>query len=152
MSRALPFLFAIAVLVLVLIFVCPLVFRPGVEPPPDLRFLSPYSMAFALSNQNVTPVRNLEYTCEVSRLVLAGGAVLGNAKVVTRGAMRNLPGRRAIPVRCQTAYLVRGHLQALEYQLTLKYRAYPWPQDRTSLYRIAAQIDAQGQVTAWKVQ
>ena len=54
--------------------------------------------------------------------------------------------------RCQTAYLVTDPLKAVEYKLTVKYRAYPWHRQHTDVYRIAAQIDSSGQVTGWKLE
>lgn len=69
-----------------------------------------------------------------------------------RGAVPKLGGRRAMAARCETAYLVTEPLKAVEYKLTLGYRAYPWPQRRTDVYRIAAQIDRSGQVTGWKLE
>jgi hypothetical protein len=46
---------------------------------------------------------------------------------------------------------VNGPVKAAEYTLTLTYRAYPWPQLRTGVYRFAAQIDGTGHVTGWKL-
>ena len=48
------------------------------------------------------------------------------------------------------AYIQNAPLKAAEYQLTLKYRAYPWPRLRTAVYRIAAKVNGEGQVTGWK--
>jgi hypothetical protein len=48
------------------------------------------------------------------------------------------------------ACIANTPLKAAEYQLTLEYRAYPWPQLRTAVYRIAAKLNGQGEVTGWK--
>jgi hypothetical protein len=144
-------LLAAAALFAAAVFIFPVVFRPAVEPPADIQFGSPFSVGVQISNQNVTPLTDVAYTCEVSNLTLADGSVIGNAKVVTRGSIRRIRGRQGVPARCEMAYLQNAPLRAAEYQLTLKYRAYPWPQLRTAVYRIAAKLNAEGQVTGWKL-
>ena len=144
-------LLSMAVLFVTVAFIFPIIFKPGVEPPTELQFGSPFSMAVQISNQNVTPLTDVEYSCEVSKLTLANGSAVRDAKVLVRGAIRKIPGRQAIPARCETAYIVNAPLKAAEYKLTLTYRTYPWPQHRTRVYRIAAQINGNGQVTGWKL-
>jgi hypothetical protein len=128
----------------------PVLFRPGVEAPADVEFGGPFSVGVQISNQNVTPLTDVVYTCEVSNLTLADGSTIGNAKVLTRGSIREIRGRQAVPARCEMAYIQNAPLKAAEYQLTLKYRAYPWRQLRTAVYRIAAKLNGEGQVTGWK--
>jgi hypothetical protein len=140
-----------ALLFVIVVFVFPIVFKPGVEPPTDLQFGTPFSMAVQISNQNVTPLTDVEYSCEISKLTLANGSPVTDAKVLVRGAIRKIPGRQAIRASCETAYIVNAPLKAAEYKLTLTYRPYPWPRQRTSVYRITAQINGNGQVTAWKL-
>jgi hypothetical protein len=133
------------------VFIFPFVFRPGVEPPAPSPFASPFSILVQISNQNMTPLTDVEYSCEVSKLSLANGSIVGDAKVLVRGAIRKMPGRRAIAARCETASIPHTPLSALEYQLTLAYRMYPWPQRRTTVYRIAAELNGHGEVTGWKL-
>jgi hypothetical protein len=130
--------------------ILPILFRPGVDVPADVAFGSPSSVGVQISNQNVTPLTDVAYTCGVSNLTLADGSIVGNAKVLTRGSIRRIRGRQGVPVRCEMAYIQNAPLKAAEYQLTLKYRAYPWPQLRTAVYRIAAKVNSEGQVTGWK--
>ena len=144
-------LLSLAVVFVTVVFVSPIIFKPGVEPPTELQFGTPFSMAVQISNQNVTPLTDVEYSCEVSKLTLANGSAVRDAKVLIRGAIRKIQGRQAIPARCETAYIVNAPLKAVEYKLTLAYRTYPWPQHRTSVYRITAQINSNGQVTGWKL-
>jgi hypothetical protein len=108
-------------------------------------------MAVQISNQNVTPLTDVEYSCEVSKLTLANGSAVTDAKVLVRGAIPKIQGRQAIRARCETAYIVNAPLKAAEYKLTLTYRTYPRPQHRTSVYRVAAQMNGNGQVTGWKL-
>jgi len=140
-----------AVVFVSVVFIFPIIFEPGVEPPAELQFGSPFSMAVQISNQNMTPLTDVEYSCEVSKLTLANGSAVTDAKVLIRGAIRRIRGRQAITARCETAYIVNAPLKAAEYKLTLTYRTYPWPQHRTRVYRIAAQINGNGQVTGWKL-
>jgi hypothetical protein len=140
-----------AVLLVTVVFIFPVVFKPGIEPPAPSPFASPFSIVVRISNQDVTPLMDVEYSCEVSKLALANGSIAGDAKVLVRGAIRKMPGRQAIAARCETAYIPNAPLSALEYQLTLAYRMYPWRQRRTSVYRIAAELNNQGQVTGWKL-
>ena len=140
-----------AVLFVTVVFILPIVFKPGVEPPTQLQFGSPFSMAVRISNQNVTPLTDVEYSCEISKLTLATGAEVTDAKVLIRGILRKIQGRQAITARCETAYIVNAPIKAAEYKLTLTYRMYPWPQHRTSVYSIAAQMDGNGRVTGWKL-
>ena len=139
-----------AVLFVFVVLIFPVLFRPGVDPPAEVQYGSPFSVGVQISNQNVTPLTDVAYTCEISNLTLADGSILGNAKVLTRGSIRRIRGRQGVPARCEMAYIQNAPLKAAEYQLTLKYRAYPWPQLRTAVYRIAAKVNGEGQVTGWK--
>jgi hypothetical protein len=121
-----------------------------VEPPEDVQFGSAFSVGVQISNQNVTPLTDVAYSCEVSNLTLADGSKVENGKVLTRGSIRRIRGRQGVPATCEMAYIPNAPLKAAVYQLTLKYRAYPWPQLRTAVYRIAAKLDGKGEVTGWK--
>jgi hypothetical protein len=144
-------LFMIAVLAITVVFVFPLVFEPRIDVPTDLRFSSPSSLAVQISNENLTPLTDVEYGCETSKITLANGSEVSDARVLTRGSIRKIPGRRAIIARCQTAYLLTAPLKAAEYKLTITYRASPWRRLRTSVFHIAAQFDKNNQMTAWKI-
>jgi hypothetical protein len=143
-------LVSLAVLFVGLILIFPLVFRPRVDAPTDLPFGSASSVSVQISNQNVTPLDDVEYSCELSKLTLANGSATNNEKVLTRGVIRKIPGRRAVTVRCESAHILTVELKAAEYTLTLRYRPYPWPKPHSSTYRIAAQINSNGQVTGWR--
>jgi hypothetical protein len=143
-------LVSLAVLFSGLVFIFPLVFRPRVDAPADLPFGTASSISVQISNQNFTPLDDVEYSCEVSKLTLANGSAVLNAKVLTRGVIRKISGRKAVAVHCESAYIVTFPLKAAEYSLTLRYRTYPWPKLHSSVYRIAAQINSNGQVTGWR--
>ena len=143
-------LLGVAALFVAGVLILPIISRPAIEPPADVQFGGPSSVAVQISNQNVTPLTDVVYTCEISNLTLADGSIVGNVKVVTRGSIRKIRGRQGVPASCEMAYIANAPLKAAEYQLTLKYRAYPWPQLRTAVYRIAAKLDGKGQVTGWK--
>jgi len=53
----------IAVLFVTVVFVFPLIFRPGVEPLTGSPFGAPFSMAVEISNQNLLPIKDVEYSC-----------------------------------------------------------------------------------------
>jgi hypothetical protein len=145
-------LLVIAVLFATIVFIFPIVFKPGIEPPTQSAFASPLSMTVRISNQNpFIPLTDVEYSCEVSKLTLATGDEVTDAKTLIRGTVRRFEGRRAIAASCDTAYIVNGPFKAAEYKLTLTYRMYPWPQHRTSVYRIAAQMDGNGHVIGWSL-
>ena len=144
-------LLSMALLFATVVFIFPIIFKPGVEPPAELQFGRPFSVAVQISNQNVTPLTDVEYSCEVSKLTMANGSAVTDAKVLVRAAIRKIQGRQAIGAHCETAYIVSAPLKAAEYKLTLTYRAYPWPQHRTSVYRLVAQLNGNGQVTGWKL-
>ncbi len=143
-------LIIMAVLFVTVAFVFPLVFRPRLEPPAELQFGSAFSVVVPIANHNMTPLTDVEYTCEISKLTLADGSAVTDARVLTRGAIPKIPGRKAVAAHCGIAYIVTHPLKAAEYKLTLTYRAYPWHQLRTSVYYIDARIDGKGQVTGWK--
>lgn len=143
-------LLGMAAILVAFVFIFPIVFKPGVEPPADVQFGSPFSVGVQISNQNVTPLTDVSYACEVSKLTLADGSTVGNVKVLTRGSIRKIRGRQGVAARCEMAYIQNAPLKAAEYQLTLEYRAYPWPQLRTAVYRITAKLNGEGQVTGWK--
>lgn len=144
-------LLCVVVLAITVVFIFPLVFGPRIDVPTDLRFSTPSSLTVQISNENLTPLTDIEYGCETSKITLANGSEVSDAKVLTRGNIRRIPGRRAVVARCQTAYLLTAPLKAAEYKLTITYRAFPWRRLRTSVYRIAAQFDKNSQMTAWKV-
>ena len=103
-----------AVLFVTVVFIFPVVFEPSVEPPAPSPFASPFSIVVRISNQDVTPLMDVEYSCEVSKLALANGSIAGDAKVLVRGAIRKMPGRQAIAARCETANLRRYGFQHVE--------------------------------------
>lgn len=152
LSRPYRLLLMMTVLFMIVVFIFPIILTPVVEPPTQLPAGSALSMAVRISNQNpFTPLTDVEYSCEVSRLALATGAEVTNANVLIRGTLQKFDGSKAITAPCETAYIVNAPIKAAEYRLTLTYRIYPWSQQRTSVYRIAAQIDASGHVTGWRL-
>ena len=151
-GRLYRLLFMVGVVFGTVVFIFPVVFEPRVEPPTPLQSGSPYSMTVRISNQNpFMPLTDVEYSCEVSKLTLASGADVSDAKALIRGSRRNFEGRQAITASCDTAYLVNAPIKAVEYRLTLTYRMYPWPQHRTHVYHIAAQISGDGRVSGWSL-
>jgi hypothetical protein len=144
-------LLALAALALVVLFIFPLIFSPGVQAPTDVQFGSPSALQVQISNQNLMPLKDLEFSCEISKLDLVQGSPASNAQALVRGSLKQLEGRRAITAPCETAYLVTSPVKAVEYKLTITYRMYPWPYRRTHVSHIAARISGNGQVTGWKV-
>lgn len=144
-------LFLVAVLGLTVAFLFPLIFKPAVEAPSKVQFGSPSSVSISIANENMTPVTDVEYSCEVSKLQLSDGTEVRNANVLIRGIIRRIQGRNATTARCETAYILNAPVKQAEYKLTLTYRMYPWRQRRTSIYHITAQIDDKGRVQGWKV-
>jgi hypothetical protein len=149
---AVRLLIALSALFVVVVFLFPLIFSPRIDVPTDLPFGNPSSLLAQISNQNMTPLMDVEYTCELSKLTLANGSAVPNEQVLTRGAIRKIDGRSGAMARCQAAYLVMAPLQAAEYKLTIAYRAYPWRKRRTSVFHIAGKVDAKGGVTGWKLE
>jgi hypothetical protein len=144
-------LVALAVLALAVLFIFPLIFGPGVQAPADVQYGSPSALQLQISNQNLMPLKDLEFSCEVSKLDLVQGSPASNPQALVRGSIKNLEGRRATTAPCETAYLVTSPVKAIEYKLTIAYRMYPWPYRRTNVFHIAARINGNGQVTGWKV-
>ncbi len=146
LARTATVLAALAVTVLVIF---PLLFGPGVEDPSTRFPDNPFSLEVKISNENLTPLTNLEYYCEPVQIELANGVKIPDVKVVNQGRITRFRGRKAITVRCETAYIIDAPIKNAEFKLALKYRTYPWPSDRTSEYRFAAVVDASGHVTKW---
>jgi hypothetical protein len=140
-----------SVLFVTVVFIFPLVFKPGIEPLTPPQFGSPFSMEVKISNLNMTPLTGVEYNCAVSKLILGNGTQVTDAKMLIKGTLRSFQGRHSINAPCETAYVVNGPVKAAEYTLTLTYRSYPWPQLHTGVYRFGAQIDGAGHVTGWKL-
>jgi hypothetical protein len=151
MRRFLPLLLSFAVVAIVVFLVFPLVFPPRVDVANSVQFASPSSMVVQVSNQNLTPLTDIEYTCEVLNITLANGSAVNNAKVLTRGTIRKLPGRRAVTVRCESAYILGTPIKTAEYRLTVRYRTTPVPHVATTMYRIDAIVNNKGEVTGWKL-
>lgn len=142
----------LGVVAAIVVFLFPIVFEIRVDVPSKVQFASASSMMFQISNQNPTPVTDVAYNCEVSRFTLTNGTAVTDANVLNRGNVRRIAGRRAIAGRCQTGYLITMPLQTAEYKLTITYRAYPWPQQRTRVWRIAAEFNGKHEVTGWKTE
>jgi hypothetical protein len=149
--RFLPLLLSVAVVAAVVFLVLPLVFPPRVDVAGSVQFASPSSMVVQIANQNLTPLDDIQYTCEVLNITLASGSPVNNARVVTRGVIRKLPARRAVAVRCESAYIIGSPIKSAEYQLTIKYRTTPVPHEAASRYRIDAIVNNKGEVTGWKL-
>ena len=152
LSKPYRLLLMLAVLFVTVVFIFPIVLTPGVEPLNYMPRGSPLSMTVRISNQNpFTPLTDVEYSCEVSKLTLMTDAKVTDANVFIQGVRQEFDGRKAITAPCETTYIVDAPIKAAQYKLTLTYRPYPWPQHRTSMYRIDAEIDGNGHVTGWKV-
>jgi hypothetical protein len=136
----------------IIVFVFPLTFDPGVEAPAELEFGNPSSVVVQIGNQNVMPLLDVEYVCDLGTLTMANGTAVTNARELVRGIVRRVPARRSFAARCEAAFIVTDPIKAAEYRLTVAYQAYPWKQRRTSAYRIVAQVDSKGDVTGWKVK
>jgi hypothetical protein len=145
-------LLVIGAVFVAVVFILPIVSGPRVEPPSDLQFGNPSAVAVQVTNQNVTPLTDFKYDCEMSNLTLANGSELTDAKVLVQGNVRKIGGRRATLVRCEAAYFVAAPLKAITYKLTIEYRSYPWRQRRSRAYQIAAQINGDGQIIGWKLK
>jgi hypothetical protein len=141
----------LAVASALVVFGFPLISALRIDVPTDIRFGSASSMTFRITNPNLTPLTDVEYSCEVSQLTLANGSAINDAKVLNRGSIRKLTGRHAVAGHCQAGYLITTPLKAAEYQLRVTYRSYPWPQQRTNVYRISAQFNTKSEVTGWKL-
>jgi hypothetical protein len=149
--RLFPLLLSIAVVAVAVFVVFPLVFPPRVDVAGSLQFASPSSMVVQISNQNLTQVDDIQYTCEVLKITLANGSPVNNARVVTRGVIRKLSARHAVTVRCESAYIIGSAIKSVEYQLSIKYRTTPVPHEGANVYRIDAIVNNKGEVTGWKL-
>ena len=146
----LTLLLTLAAVFLVVVFLFPIIFELRIDVPSHVQFASASSMGFEISNPNLTPVTNAEYSCEVSNLILLNGSAVKDANVLNRGNFRKIGARRGVAGRCQTAYIVTAPLKTVEYKLTITYRTYPWPRMRTQTARISAQLNGKGEVTGWQ--
>lgn len=142
----------LGVVAVAVILLFPLVFEIRVDAPGKVQFASASSMLFQISNQNLTPVTDVAYSCEVERFTLANGTAVTDANVLNRGNVRRIGGRRAVAGRCQTGYLITSPLKTAEYKVTVTYRAYPWKQVRTRVWKIAADFNSKNEVTGWKAE
>lgn len=144
-------LLILTVLAVIVLVIFPIIFELRIEAPTALQFGSPSTLAFQISNPNLTPLTDVAYTCEVSKLTLGNGSEDEKAKAIIRGSIRKIQGRRAVAGRCETGEVVTSPIKAAEYKVTMTYRTYPWRHQRTGVYRISAQVNGNGVVTGWKV-
>jgi hypothetical protein len=142
-------LIVLATVAITVLIVFPLTFGLNVEAPTERFPGNPFVLEVRISNENVTPFTNVEFSCQAADIALASGAQVNDAKVLNQAKIRRFPARRAVRERCETAYLIDAPLKSLEFQVVLKYRVYPWPVDRTVEHRFAAKIDSSGHVTGW---
>ena len=144
-------LLSIILVFLVVVFIFPVAFPLRIDVPAKVQFGNASSVMFQISNQNLTPLTNVEYKCAVSQLTLASGSPVKDVATLSQGYISKIGGRHGVTGRCQTAYFVPAPLKTAEYQLTVTYRPYPWPRPRTQVVRISALLDAKGELTGWKV-
>lgn len=139
----------LATFFVVVLLIFPVVFGPSIDLPYPLLTGNPMTLTVKISNENLTPFTNFEYTCELEQLELASGVRVTDATVVNKGHIVKFDGRKAINARCETAYLVNAPIKNADYKLMLNYRVYPWTKDYTKVFRLAAVVDARGQVSRW---
>ncbi len=139
----------LATFFVVVLLIFPVLFAPAVDLPYPLLPANPTSLTVKISNENLTPLTNFEYTCELGALDLKNGVHVTDATVVNKGHIVKFQGRKAITARCETAYLVNAPIKDADYKLTLNYRVYPWNKEYTKEYRLAAVVDGSGHVTKW---
>jgi hypothetical protein len=144
-------LVSILAVFLVVIFVFPVAFPLRIDVPAQVQFGNPSSLMFQISNQNLTPLTNIEYRCAVAQLTLANGSPVKDVNTLSQGYIPRIGGRHGVTGRCQTAYFVPGPLKTAAYELTVTYRPYPWPKRRTQVVRISALLDGKGELAGWKV-
>jgi hypothetical protein len=145
-------LLTVAVFMAAVGLVFPLVFKPSVEPPDNLTTGNPLSIHVLVANQNMTPITDVEYTCEVSKLTQPDGTAIAGANTLVRSTILKIPGREALREPCETTYVAGGPIQAAEYKVTISYRMYPWPTNRTAVYYVVAHVAGSGRVTGWTVK
>lgn len=102
-------LIVIVTLAVVVVFVFPVVFDPGVVAPAELDFGNPSSVAIQIGNQNVTPLLDVEYACDLASLTLANGSAVTNARELVRGSLKKIPARRAIGALRDGLHSDRAH-------------------------------------------
>lgn len=145
-------LVSIIAVFLVVVFIFPVAFPLRVDVPAQVQFGNASSVMFQISNQNLTPLTNVEYRCTVAQLTPASGPPAKDVNTLSQGYIPKIGGRHAVAGRCQTAYFVPAPLKTAQYQLTVSYRPYPWPRRRTQVVRISALLDAKGELTGWKAE
>lgn len=141
---------SLAVAFLIVVFLFPLIFELRIDVPSQVQFGSPSLVMFEIANQNLTPLTNVEYTCEISTLITSNATPLSATPVLSRGRFPKIASRQGVRGQCQMGYLVTAPVKKVEYRLIVTYRASPWPQLRTRIARISAQINGKGEVTGWK--
>lgn len=141
----------LAVVFLIVVFLFPLIFELRIDVPSQVQFGNASSVMFEIANQNLTPLTNVEYTCEISTLITANGPPVSAPPVLSRGRFPKIASRQGVRGQCQAGYLITASVKTVEYRLTVTYRASPWPQQRTRVARISAQINGKGEVTGWKL-
>jgi len=143
---------SLAVAFLIVVFLFPLIFELRIDVPSQVQCGSPSSVMFEIADQNLAPLTNVEYTCEISTMITASGPPVSAPPVLSRGRYPRIASRQGVRGQCQAGYLVTAPVRTVEYRLTVTYRASPWPQLRTRIARISAQINGKGEVTGWKVR
>jgi hypothetical protein len=74
-------LLVLAVLVVIVLVIFPIIFELRIEAR-TLQFGSPSTLAFQISNPDLTPLTDVAYTCEVSKLTLGNGSEDEKAKAI----------------------------------------------------------------------
>ena len=73
-----------------MLVIFPIIFQLRIEAPTALQFGSPSTLAFQISNPNLTPLTDVAYTCEVSKLTVGNGSEDEKAKAIIRHSTESL--------------------------------------------------------------
>jgi hypothetical protein len=144
-----PMLLVLIALLAGTLLILPRVYGPRVDILPSPYPGNPFSLSLSIANQNLTPFTDVQYSCGGEHIEPAGEPLAHDPRVVNQGRRLRLAGRTAMVARCDTAFMIAAPLKSAEYKLTIRYRAFPWPQTFTRQRDFAAQLDGSGQVTGW---
>ena len=131
----------------------PLIFGLSVQDPLPVFAGEPFSIPFEITNQNVLPYSDIDYSCDIDEAVLVRGQHLRRIRATPADSFRPvLYGFHSMTARCENQYIFPPDEKFVraDISLTIGYRPMLWPIRRTMAKTYTAIINPRsGHIERW---
>jgi hypothetical protein len=108
----------------------PLIFGLSVHIANPVFAGQPLSIPFKITNENIVPFEDIDYSCDVDELDIMNGPRMEKLEATPANAHRDtLAGRDTMTARCENAYQLDpgAKFKSAQISLRLTYRPWVWP-------------------------